>query len=41
VTYHADAGAAINIGRKFFSSLFDVTESVKAMAQTLKELASL
>jgi hypothetical protein len=37
VTYHADAGAAINIGRKFFSTLIDVTESVKAMEQTLKE----
>ena len=34
-TYHADAGAAINIGRKFFSTVIDVTESIKAMEQTM------
>ena len=37
VTYHADAGAAINIGRKFFSTVVDVTESIRAMEQTMPE----
>ena len=35
-TYHADAGASINIGRKFFSTVIDIPESVKVLAQTLE-----
>ena len=30
-TYHADAGASINIGRKFFSTVIDLEESRRVM----------
>lgn len=32
-TYHADAGAAVNIGRKFFTTVIDIPESLKVLEQ--------